>query len=78
MTYHIITKDGCAHCTRAKAMLDIRGLAYTIDHRRTPAELQAFVAEGYRTFPQVFENGRHIGGADQLAEHLANLVEADF
>lgn len=66
----IISKPGCGHCTRAKAMLATRGLEYIEDLRDTEEAIEAFKDAGYRTFPQVFEDGIHIGGADDLEEYL--------
>lgn len=65
----LMTKPGCSHCARAKSMLDERGLKYeAVDS--TPAMLRA--ASGAQSTPQVFIDGKHIGGADDLATHLAS------
>ena len=65
----IYTKHYCGFCVRAKALLAAKGADYTeIDVTNDPA-LQAEMWErsGRRTVPQIFINGRHIGGYDDLA-----------
>ncbi len=63
----MFTKPGCAHCTRAKAMLKERGL----DWQEVPANHSRLLAvAGKATTPQVFIDGAHIGGADELAGWL--------
>ena len=63
----LFTKPGCPHCARAKQLLAERALAFedvSADHRLLRA------ISGRATTPQVFIDGRHIGGADELAQHL--------
>ena len=65
----IYTRDLCGFCTRAKQLLNEKGWAYTEinissePHRRSEMEQRA---NGMKTFPQIFINGEHIGGCDQL------------
>jgi glutaredoxin-like protein len=70
----LIGKPGCSHCTRAKAALDERGLKFeeiTVgSHGISLATLHAVSGRG--TTPQVFIEGEHIGGADELESWLAN------
>lgn len=75
--YIILTKPNCPHCTRAKQLLTIRGLAYVEEVYQTPEQIEYFKAQGHRTFPQIWEGRQHIGGADQLETHLRNLAEVD-
>lgn len=63
----VFTKPGCDHCARAKKALEDRGIAF-VDLPATPAALRAVA--GRATTPQVFINGEHIGGADELVERL--------
>jgi len=64
----LFTKPGCSHCTRAKRLLEERGLAYD-ELPATPRRLRAL--SGQQTTPQVFIDGKYIGGADELEKHLA-------
>ena len=66
----IYTKFGCPYCFRAKRLLDGKGAAYdehdiTMGGSRRAEMLQR--ANGRTTVPQIFIDGRHIGGSDDLA-----------
>lgn len=66
----IYTKFLCPYCTRAKSLLKSKGATYeeydiTLGGPRR-AEMIAR-AGGRTTVPQVFIDGRHIGGSDDLA-----------
>lgn len=70
----LLSKPGCSHCTRAKAALDARGLKFeeiTVgSHGVSLATLHAVSGKG--STPQIFVEGEHIGGADELEIWLAN------
>ena len=66
----IYTKFLCAYCHRAKRLLDGKGAAYeeydiTMGGEKRAEMLQR--ANGRTTVPQIFIDGRHIGGSDDLA-----------
>lgn len=68
---HIEVYSGpfCPYCVRAKMLLQKRGLAFTeYDVQRQPERREEMLArsEGARTIPQIFINGRHVGGCDEL------------
>ena len=63
----IFTRDGCQFCAKAKALLDGRGYAYAeipLEHKVRSRIVGAVTGE--KTVPQVFVNGRHIGGLEAL------------
>jgi glutaredoxin 3 len=65
----IYTQDWCPYCVRAKQVLDKKGASYTeIDAPGgSPAREEARQRAGGRTsVPQIFINGQHIGGCDDL------------
>ena len=65
----IYTQDWCPYCARAKQVFDTRGAAYTeiSAPRGTPAREEAIRRSGGRsTVPQIFIDGAHIGGCDDL------------
>ena len=65
----IYTQDWCPYCARAKQVFDQRGVAYTeIDAPHgTAARADASRRSGGRsTVPQIFIDGAHIGGCDDL------------
>lgn len=66
----IYTKFLCSYCFRAKRLLDDKGAAYeehdiTMGGERRAEMIQR--ANGRTTVPQIFIDGRHIGGSDDLA-----------
>ena len=63
----LFTRPGCSHCHRAKVALAAKGLSYA-ELPTSPRILRAI--PGKRTTPQVFVNGQHIGGADELIAWL--------
>lgn len=59
----------CGYCARAKALLDRKGVAYeNIDVMQDPSRRDEMVAraQGGTTVPQIFIDGVHIGGSDEL------------
>ena len=66
----VFTKFLCPYCSRAKALLDRQGAEYQeIDVTMDRAGFDAMVerAGGARTVPQIFIDGKHIGGSDDMA-----------
>lgn len=67
----IYTTPICPYCHRAKRLLDQKGIAYReVDVLMEPARRTEMAerAEGRRTVPQIFVDGRPIGGSDDLYE----------
>lgn len=65
----IYTTPFCPYCTRAKLLLQERGISYReIDVATDDALRERMVAEsGRRTVPQIFIDGKAIGGFSELA-----------
>lgn len=66
----IYTKAFCGYCVRAKALLARKGVVFeeydiTMGGPKRQEMLQR--APGSLTVPQIFIDGRHIGGSDELA-----------
>jgi glutaredoxin 3 len=60
----------CPYCSRARALLQRKGVTYVdIDIAEEPARRDEMIrrAQGRSTVPQIFINGEHIGGYDDLA-----------
>ncbi len=60
----------CPYCSRARALLQRKGVAYVdIDIAEEPTRRDEMIrrAQGRSTVPQIFINGEHIGGYDELA-----------
>lgn len=67
----IFTRKGCAHCARAKQALEQADIAFEeliLGRDFTDRSLRAVT--GRTSFPQIFVNGAHIGGADDLEAWL--------
>ncbi len=65
----IFTKFACPYCYRAKQLLQSKGVAYREIDVAMDAALKREMIEkagGRRTVPQVFINGTHVGGCDDL------------
>lgn len=63
----LVTQPGCRWCERAVEALDSRGLPYSLVNLATHAEVKTFFKDaGFETVPQVFYDGRHIGGCTDL------------
>lgn len=64
----IYTRDGCPYCTRAVSLLASKGAAFKeFNASRDPAYRQEMMQRsGRNTFPQVFVNGQHLGGCDDI------------
>ena len=66
----IYTKSWCGFCKRAKAHLDRKGIAYReIDVTTDALREREMVQRSKRlTVPQIFIDGQHLGGSDDLFE----------
>jgi glutaredoxin 3 len=65
----IYTTPFCGYCARAKGLLEKKGVAYDEMDVMEDAAKRAEMRERSRrsTVPQIFINGQHIGGSDELA-----------
>ncbi|MFT6899827.1 MAG: glutaredoxin-like protein, partial [Paraglaciecola sp.] len=69
----ILTKPGCPFCSKAKALLTDKGYEYeelVLGKEVTFTGLKAL--SGRDSWPQVFIDGQHIGGTDDLAAFFAS------
>lgn len=60
----------CPYCARARGLLSKKGVEFVeIDVMMDDAKRDEMIerAGGRSTVPQIFIDGRHIGGADELA-----------
>jgi len=63
----ILTREGCPFCARAKQLLKELGYQYgevALNHSNRSRIVGAITGRG--TVPQVFINGKHIGGLEEL------------
>jgi glutaredoxin 3 len=72
MKAEVFTKPGCPYCVAAKQLLVKRNIPFVerdITRRDHWDEIKSRVP-GFRTVPQVFLDGQHIGGFDDLTVHF--------
>jgi len=65
----IYTQPFCPYCSRAVALLTQKGVAFQeIDAPRGSAAREEAISRsgGRTTVPQIFINGEHVGGCDDL------------
>lgn len=79
----IFSKSYCPYCRRAKRIFsELKEQPYVVelDLRDDGYKIQNVLLEliGRRTVPQIFVNGKHIGGADDLGVAVRNGVLQDL
>ena len=65
----LYTKPGCPYCSAAKALLQRKGIDFTDIVASNDPEKKAEMIQksgGKTTFPQIFIDGKHIGGSDDI------------
>jgi len=65
----IYTTFMCPYCARAKSLLDKKGQSYNeidVSYDAAKREEMTRKAGGRRTVPQIWINGTHVGGSDDL------------
>ena len=65
----IYTKITCGFCTRAKRLLEMKKVKFdeiSVDFGGSKKAEMVERAGGRMTVPQIFINGRHVGGCDDL------------
>ncbi len=68
----VFSREGCPFCIRAKGMLNDAGVSFeelVLNRDYTEASLRA--VSGHSSLPQIFIDGQHIGGSDELEAYLA-------
>ncbi len=65
----LFSRPNCGFCAKARVMLEERSIGF-LDVPATPGMLRA--VSGRRTSPQVFIDGKHIGGSDDLEKYLGS------
>mgnify|MGYP002839399311 CR=1 FL=1 len=70
--YTIYTTETCGYCYAAKKLLTANDIEYKEIDLNTTEKKNFFKHEtGLKTVPQIYtDNGDHIGGYDDLVEHM--------
>ncbi|MEL6298310.1 MAG: glutaredoxin family protein [Pseudomonadota bacterium] len=73
----VMDQHTCPYGLKAKHLLETKGFEVDDQHLTTRAETDAFKdAHDVKTTPQVWINGKRIGGYDALVEHFGGHVRA--
>ncbi len=69
MEVTVYTTQICGYCVRAKALLSRKGIPFKEVDVSNDTETRAWLVRetGQRTVPQIFIDGRSIGGFDELS-----------
>ena len=65
----LYTKPGCPYCSAAMGLLTKKGFEFTeIVASNDPAKKAEMIEKsgGKATFPQIFIDGKHVGGSDDI------------
>ena len=65
----IYATQTCPYCHAARALLAKKGVAYDLIDVGAKPDLRAAMTQragGRRTVPQIFIDGQHVGGSDEL------------
>lgn len=68
-TVTIYSADWCPYCTRAKKLLDAKGILYNeinVDHVKGSREM-IIAKTGMKTIPQIFIGDYFVGGFSELS-----------
>jgi len=72
----VFSRDGCPYCVRTKGMLHEAGIRFDeLVLNRDFSESTIRAVSGSSTVPQVFINGEHIGGSEDLEAYLGKLTK---
>lgn len=75
MQAEIFSKPNCPYCVKAKHLLEKRGIPY-VEHDAVALREQLIervtneTGQAPRTVPQIWLDGKHIGGHDQLVAYF--------
>ena len=66
----------CGYCVQAKNYLTNKGIEFeAINIEEKPEAREFVITEGHRTMPQIYIDGKSIGGYQQLIELDLSLFE---
>ncbi len=72
MSVEVFTGANCTYCDAAKALLDARGINFAERDMQDETVRQEFTERlpRVRSIPQIFIDGKHIGGLEDLKLHF--------
>lgn len=75
----VYSKSNCSFCTRAKALLEDKGIAFTeVRVDEDPVSMEFLRAEGHRSVPQIYRDGALLveGGYTGLSQQPESFFHA--
>jgi glutaredoxin 3 len=74
--FTVYTQTDCSFCTKAIELLNQTSEVFTlISVQRNPYALAMMRTNGFKTVPQIYRNGKHVGGYDDLVIYLGEQSE---
>ena len=74
--YEVYSSPGCMYCAQAYELLEQHNKNYIpIDITEDEDALMLFREHEFRTVPQIYRNGKHIGGFTELNQYLRQEKE---
>ena len=65
----VYSKNMCGYCTQAKNWLKNKCIEYTeINIEEKPESREYIISEGHRTMPQIYIDGKSMGGYHELVK----------
>lgn len=65
----VYSKNMCGYCTQAKSWLKTKGIEYKeINIEEQPEARDFVISEGHRTMPQIYIDGKSVGGYTELVK----------
>ncbi len=73
----VFSRKGCPFCARAKGLLHDAGIHFEeLELNQDYSDRSLRAISGASTFPQIFINSEHIGGAEALEEWFSKKAAA--
>ena len=70
-SFTVYTQPGCPYCTQAINLLkDNNRAVNVIDIKESPDARELMKENGFKTVPQVYHSGNHIGGYEALVQYM--------
>ena len=68
--FTVYSSPDCAWCTKAKKLLEEKGLAYVCESTKNPETMRIIRQMGYTTIPQIWDGSNYVGGFTELKDYL--------
>lgn len=66
----IISGDHCSWCDKAKKLMDNYEIKYEVIDYKDPIVQELKEDMGFKTIPQIWIKGKHIGGFQEVSDYL--------